>query len=215
MTPQRPRTASSRHARGASRPLRKGTGLRIIAGTLKGRRLAVPDWTGLRPTSDRMRETLFNVLGPAVAGARVLDGFAGTGALGIEALSRGATHVTFAERDRRALDLVAENLTRSGLTGGYTIVRADLDGRGGQVFAPVFDIALLDPPYDMTPEPVIAALADAVVPGGLLAIEHARRTPTPERAATLRRTRRIEAGDSAWSFYRRDAAGDDGAGMDA
>ncbi len=81
-------------------------GIRIIAGTLKGRRLESPDWPGLRPTSDKLRETLFNVLGAAVVGARVLDGYAGTGAVGIEALSRGAAHVTFVERDPRAAALI-------------------------------------------------------------------------------------------------------------
>ncbi len=161
-----------------------------------------------------MRETLFNVLGASVAGARVLDGFAGTGALGIEALSRGAAHVTFAERDPRALELIAENLTRSGLTAGYTILRADLAGRAGQIFGPVFDVALLDPPYDMTPDPIIAALVETIVPDGLLAIEHARRTASPEQVGSLRRTRRLEAGDSAWSFYRRDA-GETEAGVGA
>src|SRR4029453_6596223 len=83
--------------------------MRIIAGSLKGRRLEAPDWDGLRPTSDRLRETLFNVLAPAIDGARVLDVYAGTGAVGIEALSRGAAHVTFVESDRRAQALVEEN----------------------------------------------------------------------------------------------------------
>ena len=80
--------------------------MRIIAGTLKGRRLTPPRWDGLRPTSDKLRETLFNVLGPAVEGQRVLDAYAGTGAVGIEALSRGAAHVTFVESDRRAADII-------------------------------------------------------------------------------------------------------------
>ena len=84
--------------------------MRIIAGTLKGRRLEAPDWDGLRPTSDRLRETLFNVLAPRIRGARVLDGYAGTGAVGIEALSRGAAHVTFVERDPRAVALIEANL---------------------------------------------------------------------------------------------------------
>jgi 16S rRNA (guanine(966)-N(2))-methyltransferase RsmD len=99
--------------------------MRIIAGTHKGRRLASPDWPGLRPTSDKLRETLFNVLGPSVADARVLDGFAGTGAVGIEALSRGAAHVTFLERDRRAAGLIEENLVHCGVEEGYAIIRVD------------------------------------------------------------------------------------------
>ena len=88
------------------------SGLRIIAGALKGRRLKTPTWEGLRPTSDRLRETLFNVLAGRLPGARVLDGFAGTGALGIEAMSRGAASVTFIEEDRRAQALIAENLSQ-------------------------------------------------------------------------------------------------------
>jgi 16S rRNA (guanine966-N2)-methyltransferase len=82
--------------------------MRIIAGTLKGRRLRTPAWEGLRPTSDRLRETLFNILADRVAGGSVLDGYAGTGAVGIEALSRGASAVVFVERDRRAAALIAE-----------------------------------------------------------------------------------------------------------
>ena len=81
--------------------------MRIIAGRLKGRRLDAPTWEGLRPTSDKLRETLFNVLAARMPGARLLDGFAGTGAVGLEALSRGAAHVTFVERDPRACRLIA------------------------------------------------------------------------------------------------------------
>jgi 16S rRNA G966 N2-methylase RsmD len=89
--------------------------MRIIAGTLKGRQLEAPGWQGLRPTSDKLRETLFNVLAPRIEGARVLDGYAGTGAVGIEALSRGAAHVTFVEKDPRAIRLIEGNLERCGL----------------------------------------------------------------------------------------------------
>lgn len=91
--------------------------MRVIAGALKGRRLQSPRWAGLRPTSDRLRETLFDVLGEGVVGAMVLDGFAGTGALGLEALSRGASTVVFVERDRRAAALIAANLDRCGVRG--------------------------------------------------------------------------------------------------
>ena len=90
--------------------------MRIIAGTLKGRRLEAPDWDGLRPTSDKLRETLFNILAPRIDGARVLDGYAGTGAVGIEALSRGAAHVTFVEHDPRAIAAASKaNLARCGV----------------------------------------------------------------------------------------------------
>src|SRR5436305_4363580 len=98
--------------------------MRVIAGTLKGRRLDSPSWSGLRPTSDKLRETLFNVLAPRIAGARVVDAYAGTGAVGIEAVSRGAREVMFIEQDRRALALIVENLAHCGIASGYTIVRA-------------------------------------------------------------------------------------------
>src|SRR6185436_9881797 len=100
--------------------------MRVIAGSLKGRRLKPPTWDGLRPTSDKLRETLFNILAPRIAGARVLDAYAGTGAAGIEALSRGATAVTFVERDRRAQALIADNLAHCGVADGYAIIRASV-----------------------------------------------------------------------------------------
>src|SRR5436190_11291777 len=100
--------------------------MRIVAGTFRGRQLRSPAWDGLRPTSDRLRETLFNILGPGVRGARVLDGYAGTGALGIEALSRGAASVTFIDHDRRAQALIEENLARCGIVEGYAIIRASV-----------------------------------------------------------------------------------------
>src|SRR6476469_4159741 len=98
--------------------------MRIISGTLKGRRLDAPKWDGLRPTSDKLRETLVNVLAPRIRGARVLDGYAGTGAVGIEALSRGASHVTFVERDPRAAALIETNLARCAIRDRYAIIRA-------------------------------------------------------------------------------------------
>src|SRR5918996_2883423 len=100
--------------------------MRVIAGRLKGRRLKAPAWEGLRPTSDKLRETLFNILAPRIDGARVLDGFAGTGAVGIEALSRGAAHVTFIEADRRAVALIEDNLAACGGGADYTIENRDL-----------------------------------------------------------------------------------------
>ena len=103
--------------------------MRIIAGRLKGRRLKAPAWDGLRPTSDKLRETLFNILAPRIDGARVVDGFAGTGAIGIEAISRGAAHVTFVEQDRRALALIAQNLAACGVEEGAILSSAAMSPR--------------------------------------------------------------------------------------
>ena len=178
--------------------------IRIIAGTLKGRRLAGPDWPGLRPTSDRLRETLFNVLADTVAGARVLDGFAGTGAVGIEAISRGAAHVTFLEREPRALALIGENLARCGVTGGYTIMRADMTVAHTPGLPAVFDLVFLDPPYAMASDEAIAQASSMVAPGGRLVIEHARRVIPSLAIGGLARTRTLNSGDSALSFYSLD-----------
>jgi 16S rRNA (guanine966-N2)-methyltransferase len=176
--------------------------MRIIAGSFKGRTLAGPTGPGLRPTSDRLRETLFNILGPGVRGAEVLDGFAGTGALGLEALSRGALHATFVESDRRALRILDENIRRCGAEGLSTIVRtdffrftADASHRCGLV--------LLDPPYDVKD---LAAIISAAVPlvsaGGRLVVEHSRRRDVPALAEPMERRRLVIAGDSALSFYQ-------------
>jgi 16S rRNA (guanine966-N2)-methyltransferase len=176
--------------------------MRIIAGTLKGRRIDAPDWPGLRPTSDRLRETLFNVLAPRIQGARFLDAFAGTGAVGIEALSRGASHVTFVEQDRRAQRLIEENLARCGVQDRYAIIRARFAGAVPRLVEP-FDILFLDPPYGA--EQLLDALgtsAPLVKGEGLLIIEHARRDRAPETTAGLVRTRELLQGDSALSFYQ-------------
>src|SRR5215475_674744 len=133
--------------------------MRVIAGSLKGRRLKPPTWDGLRPTSDKLRETLFNILAPRIAGARVLDGYAGTGAIGLEALSRGAAHVTFVERDRRAQALIAENLAACGVADGYAIIRAGIDRAAADLPPASFDLVLLDPPYDADAASAIASVA--------------------------------------------------------
>lgn len=179
--------------------------LRIVAGSLKGKRLTSPTWEGLRPTAERLRETLFNVLGPNLRGARVLDGYAGTGALGIEAISRGAAHVTFVESDRRAQALIAKNVARCAITEGYAIIRSSVARaleawQADPAFDP-FDLILLDPPYDQPPDAVLASAQAAVAPGGLVVLEHARRQATPESLELLIRIRQITSGDSALSLY--------------
>jgi 16S rRNA (guanine966-N2)-methyltransferase len=180
--------------------------VRVIAGALKGRRLHAPTWHGLRPSADRLRETLFNILAPRIGGARVLDGYAGTGAVGIEALSRGASAVTFVDRDRRAAALIARNLAHCGVADGYAIIRAsmaealdDLEAGGA-----AFDLLLFDPPYDEGDGELTAVLARAVgvmAPGGLAVLEHARRREAPALAGPLARARQVKSGDSMLSIY--------------
>jgi len=175
----------------------------------------------LRPTSDKLRETLFNILAPRIAGARVLDGYAGTGALGIEAFSRGAAWVTLIEDDRRAQMLIAENLARCGIENSYAIIRAKvaraLDSLHHQPAFEPFEIVLLDPPYaprsvahyglsgsegdDL--DAILTAAGRVLAPTGVLVLERARRNPAPEAAGQLSRSRTVVSGDSALSFYEK------------
>jgi 16S rRNA (guanine966-N2)-methyltransferase len=177
-----------------------GHAVRVIAGRYKGRRLKTPTWEGLRPTSDKLRETLFNILAARIAGARVLDGFAGTGAIGIEALSRGAAHVTFVEQDARAVALIEANLTSAGIGADYNIRRGDVLAvlRNPGV---AFDLILLDPPYDLHPvSPTLAAAAACLSADGLLVLERATRRE-PDVPATLTRVRDVKSGDSTLTFF--------------
>ena len=181
--------------------------MRIIAGTLKGRRLRTPAWDGLRPTSDRLRETLFNILADRIAGASVLDGYAGTGAVGIEALSRGASGVVFVERDRRAAALIGENLRHCGVSDGYDIIRADIGRVNRPDGSPPFDVIVLDPPYAETDLlACVTCTAPWLAAGGVLVLEHARRRASPPSAGHLILTRVVPSGDSALSFYRHGSA---------
>jgi 16S rRNA (guanine(966)-N(2))-methyltransferase RsmD len=186
--------------------------MRIIAGALKGRRLASPTWEGLRPTSDKLRETLFNILAPRIEGARVLDGYAGTGAVGIEALSRGAAHVTFIEHNRRAVALIEQNLRTCGVEADYTIETGDLvkvlrrlvppqpSREGGPPSAQVFDLIWLDPPYDITNVgEALETAAQALDPAGLIVLERATRRD-PDVPSSLSRVRDVKSGDSTLTF---------------
>ena len=181
--------------------------MRIIAGTLKGRRLDAPTWDGLRPTSDKLRETLFNVLAPRIDGARVLDGYAGTGAVGIEAISRGAGQVTFVEQDRRACALIAANLAKCLISNGYAIIqssviqaidRLHVRQREGE---PAFDVILLDPPYASDIHDALQQVGEIVKPDGLVVLEHARRSKPPLAAGRLIQVRELTSGDSALTLY--------------
>ena len=176
--------------------------MRVIAGEFKGRRLKTPKWEGVRPTSDKLRETLFNILAPRIAGAHVLDGYAGTGALGLEAISRGAAHITFVENDRRVAALIEENAHVCGLKGGYTVACSDfLAWRGG--VAGSFDLILLDPPYDIKNVlHVLDKAAGLLSTSGLLVLERATRQD-PDVPPSLERVRDVRSGDSTLTMFTR------------
>lgn len=173
--------------------------MRIVAGALKGRRLQGPATDDVRPTSDRLRETLFNVLGPSVQGSRVLDAFAGTGAVGLEAISRGAAHVTFYESDPKAWKVAEANILHLGVGNACQLRRADFRTAKGTADC---DLVFLDPPYD--DDDLNGALRVAgthAAPGGVIVIEHRRSRESPMSEGALVRTRVLTSGDSALSFY--------------
>lgn len=178
--------------------------MRIIAGEFKGRRLKAPKWEGLRPTSDKLRETLFNILAPRIHDAHVLDVFAGTGAVGLESLSRGAARAVFIEHDRRAAALIAENAELCGVQNRCVIIRdrAEHALQQASQHGP-FDVVVLDPPYDFEPlAAVIETAARHLAPGGLLILEHAFRRAAPTLPGA-RVTRTVRSGDSALTLFER------------
>jgi 16S rRNA (guanine966-N2)-methyltransferase len=178
--------------------------MRIIAGIAKGVRLG-PVPAGTRPISDRAREGLFSSLGTRVPGARVLDLYAGTGAAGIEALSRGAGHATFVDRSRQAIRAIRDNLTRTKLALSATVVERPVARFLGTNPEP-FDLVLLDPPYDIAPadlDAVLAALTHGWLDqGATMALTRPRKGYTPVIPVDSWPTRRLEYGDTLVVLYR-------------
>jgi len=186
--------------------------MRIIAGQYRSRLLASPPGTSTRPTSDRLRETLFNIISPRIGGAQFIDLFAGTGAVGIEAISRGATHVYFAENSGPALKSLRANLTNLKISGGYAVEDRGvmpLLQRLSKAGTPV-DVIYLDPPYleEEAYTQTLGFLGSAanpslLAPGALVIAEHATKSPfkLAERYGTLIRTRVYKQGDTSLSFY--------------
>lgn len=177
--------------------------MRVIGGDWRGRRLKAPTWAGLRPTSDKLRETLFNVVAPRVPGARVLDVFAGTGAVALESLSRGADRATCIDSDKRAAALIAENASLCGAENRCVIIR---DTAERALLRPIagapFDLIVLDPPYDFEPlGRVVSQAARHLASDGLLILEHAARRAVPQMA-DVRAVRTIRSGDSALTIFQ-------------
>lgn len=184
--------------------------MRIIAGEYRSRTLEAPPGLATRPTSDRLRETLFNVLAPRIRGAVFLDLYAGSGAVGLEALSRGAASVVFVERAEPALKVLNANLARLGLTSGFRVQTGSAGAylrklKAGQ--AAGFDLVFLDPPYDAAEEyaatlGLLGREAEGLLAAGALVIaEHRSKERLEDRYGNLKRTRLLEQGDAALSFY--------------
>jgi 16S rRNA (guanine966-N2)-methyltransferase len=186
--------------------------VRVIAGKFRSRLLKGPGKFRLRPTSDRLRETLFNILGSAVEDSLFVDLYAGTGAIGIEAISRGARETIFVESHLGTARLIGANLAALKLNSGVEVIEAEALRALERMAARhlVADFIFLDPPYDREQE-VLDVLdyldvSHVVAPRGLVIVEHRNKTELPQRLERLERTRLVEQGDAALSFYRLAAA---------
>jgi 16S rRNA (guanine(966)-N(2))-methyltransferase RsmD len=178
--------------------------MRVIAGAFKGRHLKSPPALQVRPTSDRLRETLFNVIAGRVPDSRFLDLCAGSGAVGIEALSRGAAHATFVDRSRRSCQLIESNLDLC------RVPEEQRDIYCSEVFeflkqnqSNPWDLIFLDPPYKENYLRILEILGSAKLLNdeGLLVVEHHHKTELPETTGNLRRARVLKQSDSSLSFY--------------
>ncbi len=183
--------------------------MRVISGLYRGRILRSPSDRRIRPTSDRLRETLFNVLVPEIGDeTRFLDLCAGTGAIGIEALSRGVAFVTFIDRSRRACALIEENLDLLNIPEDRTEVLAlSAETFSGRAHPVGWDIAFFDPPYETDYSLVIHEFGHGghrlLREGGILVIEHHTKREMPDAAGDLRRWRVLKQGETSLSFFER------------
>jgi 16S rRNA (guanine(966)-N(2))-methyltransferase RsmD len=176
---------------------------RIVAGEARGRRLAVPPGLGTRPTSEKVRAAVFNLLGQFFDGGAVLDLYAGSGALALEALSRGCQRAVCVEADRRAAELLRANAEALGWSERVEVRQ----GRVEEVAARLpggFALAFADPPYAEGPAAALALLGPLLLPGGRAVAEHDARRPPPERIGPLALEDRRRYGSTGISIYRRD-----------
>lgn len=183
--------------------------MRIIGGEAKSRRLRTLKGRSLRPTLGRVRQTLFDMLGQKIAGCRFLDLFAGSGTVGIEALSRGAARAVFVEADRRAVGRIRENLAETDLGGKSRVMAARVEtalerlaGEGER-----FDTVFLDPPYDRQAAvgKTLERVGDVLAEGATVIVQCSSRYEPKERAGGLRRERSRTIGETALWFYRKEA----------
>jgi 16S rRNA (guanine966-N2)-methyltransferase len=181
--------------------------MRIIAGAFKGRRLATPRGATTRPTADQVRIALMDTLGPRLPDARVLDLFAGSGSVGLEALSRGAAHATFVERDPRAVEALAENIRTLDVESRALVVRGDVTRQLGRLATDGrrFEIVFLDPPYTLDlAGPALAALGpgELVAADGVVVAQHFTKRPPAAEYGALRAFRTRRFGETTLTFFR-------------
>jgi 16S rRNA (guanine966-N2)-methyltransferase len=176
--------------------------IRVIGGEFGGRLLDAPAGRRMHPMGERIRNALFNSIGSEVQGARVLDAFAGTGAVGLEALSRGASHVTFIERDKLLQKILAGNIERLGVENRTLLVRSSVANWIETVSAQQFDIILVDPPYHDTQFSTVERLLDLLKPGALMVLSHPGKGEVPTKTGVVVVDNR-SYGNADLTFYRR------------
>jgi 16S rRNA (guanine966-N2)-methyltransferase len=179
--------------------------VRIISGIYGGRKIAAPDNDRTHPMSERVRNAMFNSIGLKIKGARVLDAFAGTGSIGIEALSRGAVHATFVERDRVAQDVLVENLTLLGATPEASVVKTSVANWVHTVQNAQFDVIFADPPYRDEQFSTVSMLFGLLKAGGLMVLSHPGRGEVPTKTGVVVVDNR-SYGNAYLTFYRREDA---------
>lgn len=176
---------------------------RIVAGTARGRRLVVPPGQGTRPTGEKVRAATFNLLGQFFDGGRVLDLYAGSGALALEALSRGCAAAVCVEADRRAVEAIRANAEALGFAGRVEVRHGRVEDVAARL-APGFALAFVDPPYQAGPEAALGLLGPLLAPGGRVVAEHDARRPPPDRIGPLALVDRRGYGGTGLSIYRRE-----------
>ena len=177
--------------------------MRVIGGEFRSRRIETMPGLDVRPTPDKLRETLFDILGPSIRETVFLDAYAGTGAVGIEALSRGAKYAIFIERNRGAADLIRKNLAVLGIESRARVIQGHAavqlrNLKAGNLEA---DIVFLDPPYPLEREYRASLEALAENPPGLTIVQHSVRLALEDEYGPLQRRRIVRQGDNALSFY--------------
>jgi 16S rRNA (guanine(966)-N(2))-methyltransferase RsmD len=176
--------------------------MRVIGGEFRSRALKSVPGLNTRPTPDRLRETLFNVLAPRISGAVFADLYAGTGAVGIEALSRGASRAIFVEHSRTAVNVIRENVRSLGLEARSQIRQGRVLTMLSKIEA---DIIFIDPPYALDKEYALALEQLGSRASGLVIVQHDRRSNLEKSYGTLQRTRELKQGDNVLSFYEADS----------
>ena len=177
--------------------------MRVTGGIGKGRKLKVPAGLRVRPTSDKVKQALFNILGEKVEGVHFLDLFAGIGGIGIEALSRGADRVVFVDDSRESLHVLMQNIEQTGFSKRAQIVASKVETFVKRT-SEQFDIVFLDPPYSHALEPLLNCLAESAIlrADSVVIAEHFKKQPAPVRAGKLTLFREAKYGDTVLAFYR-------------